>query len=362
MSLFRPFHPPRKTVSLHEQIVFYPSYASRTTGGWKIVIQGVVFDSRMTWLRRMPVMGLIRRAMRVDHTALDFFRDRMRHFLLDCPHGRQIVIDVAGRPQLIAESGVAGLFRSEVTVSEDQLSAFPQEVVGGAPWVEFQAVLPAGDHREFTGRAQLVEPVGVSVISDVDDTIKHSNVPNRRDLFHNTFARSFRSVVGMPELYRDCHAAGAVFHYVSASPWQLFGPLSEFWQAEGFPPGSFHLKRFRIRDTARKLRMSRQVPHKRAAIAPILEAFPQRKFLLFGDSGEQDPEIYGQFLRERPQQIAGVFIRGIRGESRRDAKLQKAFAGTDESRWNVYADGQAMRDAALVCLNAARGSLPGSEG
>ena len=90
------------------------------------------------------------------------------------------------------------------------------------------------------------------------------------------------------------------------------------------------------------------------SIAPILDAFPQRKFLLFGDSGEQDPEIYGQFLRERPEQIAGVFIRGIRGETRRDGKLQKAFAGTDESRWNVYADGQAMRDAALARLEQAR--------
>lgn len=231
---------------------------------------------------------------------------------------------------------------------------FRRRLWGGAPWVEFRAELPAGDRREFVGRAQLVEPAGVSVISDVDDTIKHSNVPNRRDLFHNTFARSFKPVVGMPELYRDCHAAGAVFHYVSASPWQLFGPLSEFWKAEGFPPGSFHLKRFRIRDTARKLRMSRQVPHKRAAIAPILDAFPQRKFLLFGDSGEQDPEIYGQFLRERSEQIAGVFIRGIRGETHRDGKLQRAFAGADESRWNVYADGQAMRDAALARLEETR--------
>lgn len=359
MSLFRPFHRHRKTVSLHEQIVFYPSYASRTGGGWNVVVQGVVFDSRMTWLRRMPVMGLLRRAMRVDSSSLDFFRDRMRQFLLDCPHGRQIIVNVDGKPQIVAESGVAGLFRSEVPVTPEQLQTFPHETIGGTNWVQFQAVLPTGDHREFHGKAQLVEPIGVSVISDVDDTIKHSNVPNRRDLFHNTFARTFKSVSGMPELYRDCYAAGATFHYVSASPWQLFGPLSEFWQSEGLPPGSFHLKRFRIRDTARKLRMARQVPHKRATIAPILDAFPQRKFLLVGDSGEQDPEIYGQFLRERPEQIAGVFIRGIRGECRKDAKLLRAFEGTDPARWNVYADGLAVRDAALAALEQAQQSLAG---
>jgi phosphatidate phosphatase APP1 len=184
---------------------------------------------------------------------------------------------------------------------------------------------------------QLLEHEGVSIISDVDDTLKHSNVPDRRDLFRNTFVRDFVAIPGMPELYQACAERGTAFHYVSASPWQLYEPLAEFWRDQGYPQGSVHLKRFRLRETARKLRkMSPQKAHKRAAIEPILAAYPHRQFLLVGDSGEQDPDIYADFLRERPQQVAHVWIRSIRGRALEQERLTNVFAGCPAGRWTVY--------------------------
>ncbi|MGB7326045.1 MAG: App1 family protein [Rubripirellula sp.] len=61
----------------------------------------------------------------------------------------------------------------------------------------------------------------------------------------------------------------------------------------GFPEGTFHLKQFRLKDSSVLDLLSSQQETKRSAIVPILEAFPQRQFILIGDSGEQDPEIYG---------------------------------------------------------------------
>lgn len=339
--------PTAKTVAPHEQVVFYPSFGARSPDGkhWTLVIQGSVFDPRVSWIRRRPLLGVIRRVLRMDKTEVDFFRTRMRQFLMFGRRGRTVSVHVGGRDVVVGESDYMGLFRGEVTLTRTEVQRLLDAQPEAAGWLPFRAVLPGQDERIITGGLQLIDPTGVSIISDVDDTIKHSNVVNRRDLFRNTFMRSFVSIPGMPELYRDCAAAGAAFHFVSGSPWQLYEPLVEFCRAEGFPAGSFHLKRFRIRDSARKLRRSPQKVYKRATIEPILDAFPKRHFVLVGDSGEQDPEIYGSLLRERPDQIVGIFIRTMRGETRVADRLQAAFAGLDPTRWTTYRDPAEIREA-----------------
>ena len=345
MTLFHNFRRHRRTVGREEQIMFYPSFASRIPGqrAWSLIVQGCVFDPRIPWLRRSPVMGLIKRAMRVDRSADEYFRTRMRQFMMSGLKGRAVIVAIGDREYPVAESDYMGLFRGTIELSDERVCQLAQATEHQTRWIGCQAVLSPADPRQFTGKLQLVEPSGISIISDVDDTIKHSNVGNRRDLFQNTFARRFVPVSGMPELYQSCTIAGAVFHFVSGSPWQLYEPLQEFCRAEGYPAGSFHLKRFRFREAARKLRKSPQKAYKRMAIEPILAAFPNRRFVLIGDSGEQDPDIYASFLREMPDQIIGVFIRAIRGESRETERIRAAFAGTDPAKWFLYADPAEIR-------------------
>lgn len=345
VALFRSKARGRKTVGRDEQIVFYPSFASRTADGrgWSLLVQGCVYNPRVPWLRRTPVMGLIKRAMKIDRAADVYFRPRMKPFLMSGLKGRAITIAVAGQQFQVAESDYMGMFRGSLELPDDVVKGLATTSENGSRWVGFKAVLGASDPREVEGRLQLVEPHGISIISDVDDTIKHSNVPNRRDLFRNTFARHFVPVVGMPEIYQECAAAGAIFHFVSGSPWQLFEPLDEFLRNEGYPNGSFHLKRFRIREAARKLRRSPQKAYKQAAIEPILATFPERKFVLIGDSGEQDPEIYGHLTRAFPTQISAIFIRAIRGETRESERFGSAFAGTDQSLWTLYTNPMEIR-------------------
>jgi hypothetical protein len=337
----------KKSVARHEQIVFYPSYAARRDDGenWTLVVQGSVFDSRISWLRRKPMLAVLRRVLRMDRTAEEYFRTRMRQFLMYGLKGREIHIRIGDRDYPVGESDYMGLFRGEITLPQAEVERLMLPSHSPTGWLPFQAKLPDVDDRQMLGSIQLIEPHGVSIISDVDDTIKHSNVVNRRDLFRNTFTRHFVPVPGMPELYCDCAAAGAAFHFVSGSPWQLYEPLAEFCRAEGYPVGSFHLKRFRIRDSARKLRRSPQKTYKRSAIEPILTAFPHRRFVLIGDSGEQDPEIYGALMRERPQQILGVFIRAVRGEARHAERLQAAFASLDPAHWTTYREPAEIREA-----------------
>ncbi|MDB5343065.1 MAG: hypothetical protein JWP89_1442 [Schlesneria sp.] len=352
MSFFRSQRPQKKTVARHEQLVFYPSFGTRSPDGrgWILTVQGSVFDPRISWFRRKPVFAVIRRVLRMDRTAEEYFRIRMRQFLMFGLRGRSVTVRIGDQDHTLEDSDYMGLFRGDIHVSDAELAKITQGQPPIDGWLTYQARLSEADDRLVTGALQLVEPTGISIISDVDDTIKHSNVPNRRDLFRNTFTRIFVPITGMPELYRDCAQVGTRFHFVSGSPWQLYEPLSEFMREEGYPAGSYHLKRFRIRDSARKIRRSPQKAYKKSAIEPILASFPKRQFVLIGDSGEQDPEIYASLLRERSDQIAHVFIRGVRNETRESERLQVAFADLDPQRWDIYKEPSEIREklAAVV--------------
>ena len=54
-----------------------------------------------------------------------------------------------------------------------------------------------------------------------------------------------------------------------------------------------------------------QNQYKTGVIERILADFPRRRFLLVGDSGEQDPEIYGAIARKHPEQVERIFIRNV---------------------------------------------------
>lgn len=74
--------------------------------------------------------------------------------------------------------------------------------------------------------------------------------------------------------------------------------------------------------------------------------------MLIGDSGEQDPEIYASLLRERSDQIAHVFIRGVRNETREAERLQAAFTGLDPKRWDIYVEPAEIREKLASVVRA----------
>jgi phosphatidate phosphatase APP1 len=149
----------------------------------------------------------------------------------------------------------------------------------------------------------LINGAGISVVSDIDDTIKISEVPAPRlTLIANTFRRPFLAVKGMSARYAAMPSA--VFHYVSGSPWQLYRPLSEFLIGKaGFPEGTFHMKTLSgnpgnpeaaLKSLRRFVATERTFDHKVQQITLLMDRFRERRFVLIGDSGECDPEIYRQ--------------------------------------------------------------------
>ena len=243
-----------------------------------------------------------------------------------------MTIQVAGEQFLAGTSGANGHFSTSVVLSAKSLGATEDK----NQILETKAVLKESDLRMFTGHAHLIAPHGVSVISDIDDTIKHSQVTDKSELMQNTFLREFRAVEGMPELYAGLANTEVAFHYVSGSPWQLYEPLDRFMSEAGFPEGTFHLKQFRLKDSSVLDILSSQNETKIAAITPLLKAFPERYFILFGDSGEQDPEIYGQIARQHANQIISIFIRNVTGEKSDDQRYSDAFQNVPRDHWTVF--------------------------
>jgi phosphatidate phosphatase APP1 len=325
-----------QTSDLHrdEEIVFFPSLAHRVRGGggWECEIRGCVYEPE----KRSLIVGLLRETLELKHVAMTdqeaaTFAERARLFMVDNQRGRTIIVRLGEREHALGKSRSDGQFSGVIRLPEAELGTT------AITTAQIQAVLPAGDPRRFLSQINLVERSGITVVSDIDDTIKATQVRDRKVLLRRTFLEPFKPVPGMAEVYRAwADKSGAQFCYVSASPWQLLLPLSEFVKSNGFPGGAFHLRKFRWKDQSFLSLFQNPEQYKPATIEPLLKQFPRRQFILVGDAGERDPEIYAGLARRYPKQIARILIRDATGEPAGSERYQTAFRGLPPGLWQVF--------------------------
>jgi phosphatidate phosphatase APP1 len=350
MIAMRPPSQPATDLASDERLVLLPSHASFDAERkvWRVHVRAWIFEPEAGSVTRRALKAAVQAAIDVPDTpeARQRFERRISPFLYDNERGKTVAVRIGKQDQTLGltdkDGQVAGTFR----ISAEELTKVRKEPGNGPAFVPVQAVFSKGDRREVRGRVQIIAAEGLSVISDIDDTIKVSNVTDKRELLANTFHRPFRPVVGMPELYRALRERGAVFHYVSASPWQLLGPLEDFRRKNKFPAGVFHLRRFRLVNV-KSLDELTNARLKQQTIEALLREFPRRRFLLFGDTGERDPEIYGDVARKHSGQVRGIFVRNVTKESPTGERLRKALRGIDAERWALFEDAGAVRTAAV---------------
>ena len=160
--------------------------------------------------------------------------------------------------------------------------------------------------------------VDYGVISDIDDTIIHTGVVSTlkwRVLLNSIFksAASRIPLEGAAEFYHKLHQgisgtnANPIF-YVSHSPWNLYRYLEYFLKQNDFPKGPILLRSFK--DIFRK--KPGDQPQKHIEIVNILKTYPNLKFVLIGDSGEKDADIYLDVTKEFPGQVAAIYLRSVK--------------------------------------------------
>jgi phosphatidate phosphatase APP1 len=169
----------------------------------------------------------------------------------------------------------------------------------------------ANEDLSATEPVLIIEPEGISLISDIDDTIKHSSITTgAKEIFRNTFIRDLRdlTVDGVKEWYTTLHNLGVKIHYCSNSPWQLYPVIATYFKLAGLPPGSIHLKQY---SGMLQGIFEPVAERKKGTLEKIMRDFPQRKFLLVGDSGEADLEVYTEIAVANPGRIVAIFIRDV---------------------------------------------------
>jgi phosphatidate phosphatase APP1 len=143
----------------------------------------------------------------------------------------------------------------------------------------------------------------------------------------------------------DEQAENPIF-YVSSSPWNIYDVLEDFLDVHGVPEGPLFLK-----DWSPSV-LGKHRGHKLGIIRKLLSTYPNLPFVLIGDSGEEDPEIYSQVVRDHPGRVRAVYIRDVTS-AERDAEV-KTIA--KEVR-NLGAEMVPVRDSASAAEHAASAGL-----
>lgn len=299
-------------------------------------------------------VAVLRRLLDLDESQVEspVFQQRAEAFLFQRVAGRPVRVAIAGRVYPAGQTDRSGHFQAEIDLDDAQVTAATDPSGGGGSRITYEGFVDDDDDGSETvtgpgGRIHLVDVAGLSVISDIDDTVKETNVANRRELLANTFVREFRAVPGIADVYRTWHGHGTAFHYVSASPWQLAPCLDAFLGDVGLPAGSLHLKLFRLKDSTPLGRLPSRKRSKRRVIERIMDEFAGRRFLLVGDSGERDPEVYAAVAKRRGDQVAGIAIRAVDGRASREkmqARLDRLARRLPRGTFRVFSEADEIQE------------------
>ena len=329
------------TIEPWQRVVFYPTYGRQVRSGWEVTLHGALYREGVDDYRKRIFLGLLRRVLKASQQDFrqETFQRRVEGFLLREQPGKRLAIELGQQQYVLAKrTRRNGHVRVKLLIDGETINELQANGNLQSDWLDFHAPTQEHDKRQFSGSAHLIPRAGLSVISDIDDTLKHTGVRKRKLMLANTFFNEFEMIAGMEGIFRVWAQQGAAFHYVSSSPWQLFQPLKRLLDEQGFPRGTFHLKAIRFRDpTLLRLFIARRLP-KRRAVAAIIRAFPERRFILVGDSGEKDPEIYGSMARRCPAQIQRIYIRSVPERPLGITRSEKAFRGLPGHLWQAFRD------------------------
>jgi phosphatidate phosphatase APP1 len=157
----------------------------------------------------------------------------------------------------------------------------------------------------------------------------YTGVANKLKMFWRLFLAEAESRVAFPgvaALYRAMHHGlsgdeGNPMLYVSRGPWSIYEMLGEFFQLHGIPTGPLlFLREWGL--TFQHPLPHRAEDHKLELIRNMLELYSDLPFVLIGDSGQHDPEIYTQVVQEHPGRVLAVYIRNVTREPERRRAIE----------------------------------------
>ena len=236
-------------------------------------------------------------------------------------------------------------FGQSYTTVTDQKGYFeltinaPADLPPGRVWFPVRYALdgltqPNGDAITKDGYLMVSPPFSqFGVISDIDDTVLVTGATNLLQTARLTFlgnAYTRLPFAGVAAFYRALQSGPVTtlfnpIYYVSSSPWNLYDLLIDFFRIQGISKGPILLRTLSLNPELLSPRAHHI--HKLAMIRKVLDVNPLLPFVLIGDSGQQDPEIYAEVVRENPGRIRAIYIRDV-SEDRRDEAVRELIRTT----------------------------------
>jgi phosphatidate phosphatase APP1 len=199
--------------------------------------------------------------------------------------------------------------------------------------VELELLKPESSGKRVVraaGKALIVSPQAeFGVISDLDDTVLHTGVNRPIKLARTVLLKNARTrlpLKGVADFYKALQQGGNgsrrnPLFYVSSSPWNMYDLFLEFFQIHGIPIGPIFLRDWGFERQSMVAVNNRE--YKIDAIRKILEKLPELNFILIGDSGEKDAEIYTEIIQSYPGRILAAYIRSVRRDLQRQYEIQE---------------------------------------
>lgn len=271
--------------------------------------------------------------------VLKLLFNALKRFETDEIKHTELIIKMGGDKLFYAKTDKHGYFLLDEKV--ESITNYANE----EGWVKFEFSFQEEhlkrriqSNNKFPGE-MLIPSKGASfgVISDIDDTILHTGLTSilKWRVIINTFFTSARKrlpLKGAPEFYHELHRgksgndSNPIF-YVSHSPWNLYRYIKYFLKMNNFPKGPIVLRNF---PSPFSKKVKYEKPQKQKEIVNLLKTYPNLKFILIGDSGEHDPDIYLEIAETYPDRILAIYLRSVNHKKKmlRVSGLYKSYKTT----------------------------------
>lgn len=262
-----------------------------------------------------------------------------RLITLECPAADAEVEFAGARTTVTSDS--SGLVDTTITVDSTPAPGIVQALihVAGRGPVPAHVHVAAPDSR-------------LGIVCDIDDTVWLTGITQPRKAAWRTLTGSSstrQSVPGMARLLRatvEPQQHPAVV-YLSNGPWNLAGAVSRFLQRNDFPSGALLMTDWGI-TPRRWFRDGRA--HKSSALERLAHDMPGIRWVLIGDDGEHDPDIYTDFARSHPDRVAAIALRQVRpGRTTRRSPMARAVRASSGSAQYLSYVGPTAKNSFRAC-------------
>ena len=327
------------------QITLYPNYCKHENGEYVTRVKGIVYVTGIMSRKNKFLFSMARRIVKSNDNENDLDSDQIENEMKDAIVNQDRIsnlkddddstsMSMTAMPDDTVTSRMEGMLAKNIsgtplnvtigsdesvdqlvgaTLTTDNFGIFQMSLVTSykPSYVAVSSVIDTSVLQTTT--VEIVESSGVSVITDIDDTIRKTGVlGDKREVFRNIFSKPYTSceVDGIADWYRQLHEEfNCPVHYVSNSPWQIFNVVYGFMTYFNFPITSIHLRQYSGNLVSSFTQPSAE--RKRSSLVALFNEFPNRKFILVGDTGEQDLEAYLSLIPHYPNQILAIYLRVV---------------------------------------------------